>query len=93
MHFLLCHYALVLFVVRFPAEAEGNFHGMLVIGGLVEVLQCFHALVPRARRRVAVVQDGFQQILAFRIVFARRVSMMARAGQDQFHRLLKLVDV
>lgn len=90
-----------------------------MIGGLVEVLQRFHALVPRASRRVAVVQNGFQQILAFRIVsgqtktfhvqfasstiinsccynenlLAGRVSMMARAGQDQFHRLLDLVDV
>lgn len=39
-----------------------------MIGGLVKVLQRFHALVPRARRRVTVVQNGFQQILAFRIV-------------------------
>lgn len=93
MHFLLRHYALVLFAVRFPAEAEGNFHGMLVIGSLVEVLQRFHALVPRARRRVAVIQNGLQQILAFRVVFAGRVSMMACAGQNQFHRLLDLVDV
>lgn len=100
---------------------------MLVIGSLVEVLQRFHALVPRARRQVAVIQNGLQQILAFRIASAQttknvsravclvlsltglsvtrerenllenllagRVSMMARAGQNQFHRLLELVDV
>lgn len=43
-----------------------------MIGRFVEVLQRLHALVPRARRRVAVIQNRLQQILAFRIVSAER---------------------
>lgn len=41
------------------------------MGGPVEVLQRFHTLVSRARRRVAVVQDGLHQVLAFWIVSAQ----------------------
>lgn len=40
----------------------------MIVGMGVEVLQRFHALVPRARRRIAVIQDRLQQPLAVRIV-------------------------
>jgi len=45
---------------------------MFVIGGLVEMLQRFHALVSRARRRIAMVQNRLQQVFAFWIVSAQR---------------------
>lgn len=54
-----------------PAEAECDLHGMLVMGGPVKVLQRFHTFVSGARRRVAVAQDGLQQLLAFRIAPAQ----------------------
>lgn len=56
-----------------PAQTERDLYRVLVIRGFVEILQRFHTLVPRATRRVAMVQHRFHQYLALWIVPATRI--------------------
>lgn len=61
-----------------PAETERDLHGVLVVRGFVEVLQRLHALVPRAVRRVAVIQHRFQNDFAIRVVPETRINEIPR---------------
>lgn len=45
---------------------------MFIVGGFVEILQRFHALVLRATRRVAMVQHWLEKHLALWIVSGTR---------------------
>lgn len=56
-----------------PAQTERDLYRVLVIRGFVEILQRFHTLVPRATRRITVVQHRFHQCLALWIVSATRI--------------------
>lgn len=55
-----------------PAQAERDLDGVFIVGGFVEILQRFHALVLRATRRVAMVQHRLEKHLALWIVSGTR---------------------
>lgn len=61
-----------------PAQTERDLYRVLVIRGFVEILQRFHTLVPRATRRVAMVQHRFHQYLALWIVPATRIHRLKK---------------
>lgn len=55
-----------------PAQAERDLNRVFIVGGFVEGLQRFHALVLRATRRVAMVQHRLEEHLALWIVSGTR---------------------